>query len=72
MGRDGRHDTQDGAFFRQNGQLAAQQHPLIHAAHGGEPQEALFGDLGDQETDLVDVGVQHDGLGAGDAAVTVS
>ena len=72
MGRNGCHDTQNGALLGQNGQLAAQQHALIHAAHGGKPQEAFFGDLSDEKSDLVNVGVQHDGLCTGNAAVPVA
>ena len=72
MGRNGCHDTQNGALLGQNGQLAAQQHALIHAAHGGKPQEAFFGDLSDEKSDLVNVGIQHDGLCTGDAAVPVA
>ena len=72
MGRDGRHNAQNRAFLGEHGQLAAQQHPLIHAAHGGEPQEAFLGDLGDEKSDLVDMGIQHNGFCAGDAAVPVA
>ena len=69
MGRHSRHDAQDGALFGQNHQFAAQQHPLVHAAHGGKAQKALPGDLCHQKADLVDVGIQQQGFRPGDAAV---
>ena len=64
------HDAQEGPMILgKDGQLTAQKHPLVHAAHSGEAQKALGCHLRDHKTDLVDVRVQQNRLCAGNAAI---
>src|SRR5690606_33959773 len=43
--------------------LLAQQRRGAHAAHGGEAQEAVVVDVGDDDADFVHVGGDHDAAG---------
>ena len=66
MGRQAGHHAQHGGVG-EYGELPVGQHPGVHPADGAEAEEALL-DAGDDEADLIQMGVQQQPGGAGAAA----